>query len=212
MFSKDLIKAVRGVEGVWSVSKKDKKISNQNNSMFFVWALGVLVEGISPTEVLPKIQSVVGDEYVVSVKKEKSLEIVRAVDLKGRTDNNTELIPVRGAWRFEPHYIAYETLDRRLFWIDSEIMPLQKEFVKDYLCTHPVQMNRQPLERELYNSYGLVLQKMPERKVNNLDKALQVRIKPELKQQFFKKCKAKAINPSEWIRQQIENFSKEGEE
>ena len=38
---------------------------------------------------------------------------------------------------------------------------------------------------------------------------IEVKIQPELKQAFKAKCESLCINPSEWIRKQIENFTKD---
>ena len=38
---------------------------------------------------------------------------------------------------------------------------------------------------------------------------IQLRIDAELKDQFYRKCQEKAINPSEWLRLQIKKFLKE---
>ena len=40
----------------------------------------------------------------------------------------------------------------------------------------------------------------------NKDKYIMIRVTPELKEEFYKKCKEHAVNPSAWLRLQIEKF------
>ncbi len=42
----------------------------------------------------------------------------------------------------------------------------------------------------------------------NKDKHIMIRVTPELKSEFYKKCEEMTINPSAWLRKQIENFIK----